>query len=168
MSEKIFNERFEKALKKTLAWEGGYVDNTSDLGGKTKYGISQRAYPNLDIENLDLSQAKKIYYEEYWLANKCNVIANNAIAEKFFDLSVNLGCYRATVLLQRACRAVSGIILVEDGIFGPKTLKTVNNSNSELLLVALRVEAAGFYRLLVSKNSSQNVFLKGWLNRAYA
>ena len=34
---------FERAIDKTLAWEGGYVNDPKDPGGETKYGISKRA-----------------------------------------------------------------------------------------------------------------------------
>jgi lysozyme family protein len=38
-----------------------YVNNPADLGGATKYGISQRAYPSLDIKALTFPQALEIY-----------------------------------------------------------------------------------------------------------
>jgi len=43
---------FEFALKKMLKNEGCYSDNPSDSGGKTKYGISKKSYPNLNIKKL--------------------------------------------------------------------------------------------------------------------
>ncbi len=52
---------FEGALKFTLSWKGGLVNDPNDPGGETKYGISKRAYPELDIANLTLEQAKGIY-----------------------------------------------------------------------------------------------------------
>ena len=41
---------FERAIDKTLAWEGGYVNDPKDPGGETKYGISKRAHPDVDIK----------------------------------------------------------------------------------------------------------------------
>jgi lysozyme family protein len=49
-----------------LTTEGGYVNNPQDPGGETKYGISKRAYPNIDIAKLTLDQALNIYYNAYW------------------------------------------------------------------------------------------------------
>jgi len=49
-----------------LSWEGGYVNDPRDPGGETKYGISKRAHPDVDIKNLTIEQAKAIYREEYW------------------------------------------------------------------------------------------------------
>ena len=41
---------FERAIDKTLAWEGGYVNDPKDPGGETKYGISKRAHPDVDTK----------------------------------------------------------------------------------------------------------------------
>ncbi len=59
-------ENWEKAISFVLKWEGGYSNDPYDSGGETKYGISKRSYPNLDIKNLTLEQAKEIYKRNYW------------------------------------------------------------------------------------------------------
>lgn len=46
--------------------EGGYVNNPKDPGGETKFGISKRAYPSLDIKSLTLDTAIQLYYNNYW------------------------------------------------------------------------------------------------------
>lgn len=61
-----FNGSFESAIKIILAEEGGYVNDPDDPGGETKYGISARAYPGVDIKNLTLNQAIEIYRTDYW------------------------------------------------------------------------------------------------------
>ena len=40
---------FEQCIDHVLKHEGGYVDDPKDLGGETNFGISKRAYPELDI-----------------------------------------------------------------------------------------------------------------------
>ena len=62
----MYNARFLKAFEKVLRHEGGYVNDPLDLGGETKYGISKRSYPHLDIKNLTLDQAKQIYFRDFW------------------------------------------------------------------------------------------------------
>ena len=52
------SDTFQKALAFTLKWEGGYSNNHNDKGGETRYGISKKAFPDVDIENLTLDQAK--------------------------------------------------------------------------------------------------------------
>ena len=63
-----YSEKFLKVMRFVLKWEGGYVDNPSDPGGETKYGISKRSYPNEDIANLTIERALQIYHESYWRA----------------------------------------------------------------------------------------------------
>ena len=89
---------FEKALKFVLKWEGRYSNDPNDPGGETKYGISKRSYPELDISKLTLKQAKEIYYKNYWLKTGCDELPYpfNIIV---FDTAVNMGRRRATELL---------------------------------------------------------------------
>lgn len=162
----IKDESFAEAFNKTILKEGGYVNDPDDSGGETKYGISKNSYPHLDIKSLTLEDAEKIYYADYWIKNKCNVI-NSFLAEKIFDLSVNMGCIQAGKIIQRALRSL-GFSLEEDGIIGPLTLSAINKSEATALMSAIKSEAAGYYRLIASVNSSQQKFLTGWLNRAYA
>jgi lysozyme family protein len=158
-----FNEAFAYLLKN----EGEYANDQADPGGETKFGISKRSYPQLDIKNLTLDQAKQIYYQDYWLRNRCNLIENLPLATKFFDLSVNMGAQQATKALQRALLA-SGTNILDDGIIGPITIDALKKTNPVILLAALKSEAAGLYRLLAKKDAILSKFLTGWLRRAYA
>ena len=54
-------KNFNEIIEKVLEHEGGYVNDPTDLGGETKYGITKRFYPNVDIKNLTIEQAKEIY-----------------------------------------------------------------------------------------------------------
>jgi len=85
---------FEIALKFVLKWEGGYSNDLRDPGGETKFGISKRSYPDLDISKLTLKQAKKIYYQNYWLKAGCDELPYpfNIVV---FDTAVNMGRSRA-------------------------------------------------------------------------
>ena len=51
---------FNKAVEKVLKFEGVLSNDKYDAGGLTKYGISKRMYPTLDIANLTQEQAKDI------------------------------------------------------------------------------------------------------------
>ena len=76
----MYSFKFEKAFKYVIYNEGGYVNDPSDLGGETKYGISKRSYPNLDIKHLTLEQARKIYFCDYWLKGKFEQISDDTLA----------------------------------------------------------------------------------------
>ena len=54
---------FQDHIVDVLEHEGGFVDDPDDKGGMTKYGISKRSYPDVDIENLTKAEAVQIYYE---------------------------------------------------------------------------------------------------------
>jgi len=92
------NKEFEKAISFVLEHEGGYSNDPNDPGGETKFGISKRSYPELDISKLTLKQAKEIYYKNYWLKAGCNELPFpfNIIV---FDTAVNMGRRRAIEFL---------------------------------------------------------------------
>ena len=115
MSETVFNTAFNLILIN----EGGYVNDPHDKGGETKYGISKRAYPNIDIKNLSIEQARAIYHRDYWLRCKCEFLPD-ALSVAVFDYAVNSGVKRAIKDLQR-CLGVS-----VDGIIGNQTIGAAN------------------------------------------
>lgn len=159
--------KFETAINSVLSHEGGYVNDPTDRGGETKYGISKRSYPNIDIKNLTLEQAKAIYKRDFWDNQPYKNINDIELSTKMFDLSVNMGAIQANKLLQRALRAL-GQTVVEDGVIGSKSLAAINSVDSSKLLVSLRSEAAGYYRIIAAVKTNQIRFLQGWLTRAYA
>ena len=60
MSKETQLTTFNEIIEVVLQHEGGYVDDPNDLGGETKYGITKRFYPSVDIKNLTEEQAKHI------------------------------------------------------------------------------------------------------------
>lgn len=81
---------FDEAFVLIEAAEKGYVKDPKDPGGETKYGISKRQYPKLDIAALTLEQAKGIYLADYWNPHKCGGMPwHQAIL--VFDCAVNGG-----------------------------------------------------------------------------
>ena len=93
---------FNEALKFILRWEGGYTNDKNDPGGETKFGISKRSYPELDISKLTLEQAKKIYYENYWLKSGCQNM-EYPLNLVVFDTAVNMGRSRAGKIWEKSC-----------------------------------------------------------------
>ena len=163
----MYSNKFLKAFEYLMYHEGGYVNDKQDAGGETRYGISKRSYPQLDIKSLTRDQARQIYFVDFWMKAKCEQIDDENIATKFFDLAVHTGIPQAVKLIQRALRA-AGEQVAEDGIIGPITLSAINKADPTDLLAALKSEAAGLYRLIAQANPSQQKFINGWLNRAYA
>jgi len=154
---------FEKAVEIILEYEGGL---TTDTGGLTKYGISQRAFPSLDIEKLTKEQAKEIYWRNYWRPIKCGELPYG-LAFFLFDSGINMGKRRAIRLLQTAINKFK-IKIAVDGIIGAQTLTAVNTlahtGHTDSLLALFYLERLKFYTRL-SKRKQYSRYLLGWINR---
>ena len=161
-----YSAEFLIAVERVLADEGGDSTNPADDGGATRFGISARAHPAVEIATLTRDAAVKIYWEEWWLRFGFAQLPA-AVAAKTFDLAVNMGAGNAIECLQRALRA-SGTCVTEDGAIGPATASAAARADPAALIAAMRSEFAAHYRLVAAKQNRDQEFLKGWLNRAYA
>lgn len=122
------------AVDSVLGHEGGYVDDPHDPGGCTKYGISSRAYPDLDITSLTREQAREIYRSDYWDPCRCDELPSG-VDLLVFDCAVNQGRHAAIVILQQATGAAV------DGIIGPQTITHAHAGRPDIVMreiVALR------------------------------
>lgn len=145
---------FGRAIPILLEEEGGLVDNPRDPGGLTKYGISQRAYPHLDIRNLTTDQASDIYARDYWPACGAEQVPW-PLCLFVFDHAVNAGAGAAIKVLQRAVHTA------DDGKLGPATLAAVQRADQRALCRAYNVERMRYYMSL----STFSTFGLGWLGR---
>lgn len=154
--------RFAKAVSVVLRHEGGYVNDPADPGGETKYGISKRSYPDIDIKALAYADAIEIYYRDWWFKYGYGRIKDYDVALKVFDLSVNMGPRTAHKLLQQAITSSGGEALTIDGMIGPQTLAAVNSHPAPaFLLAAYKLNAIQYY-----VNRQKPRFLAGWIRRA--
>jgi lysozyme family protein len=112
---------FEEAVAWTIHQEtGGDLDGAlhtdpDDAGGTTRWGISQRAYPTLDVAGLTRVHALLIAERDYWRKAGCDRLPG-PVAVAHFDCAFASGPYRATVLLQELVGAES------DGHVGDETI----------------------------------------------
>ena len=81
---------FGEIVTEVLKHEGGYVDDALDKGGQTKYGISKRAHPDVEIKDLTVEDAISIYREHYWKPSKAERLPEKLRATYFLFL-VNAG-----------------------------------------------------------------------------
>lgn len=148
-------DNFDKVMEFILAEEGGYVNNSADAGGETNYGISKRAYPGTDIKNLTRSQAKSIYWADYW-----TYIAGEqlplSIAILMMDTAVNMGNKVAIHLLQETLKIKS------DGNLGIMTLAAIKNIPSQTAFIA-EFTALRFFEY--TEMTQFHVFGLGWSRR---
>jgi lysozyme family protein len=153
---------FELAIVKTLVREGGaqFHDVPGDTGGATKFGISQKAYPTLDIRNLTEQQARDIYRKDYWEPVRGDDITSQLVAENIFDTAVNMGVRTASKLAQLSADAAPA-----DGVIGSKSLAAINKMDEQLFLAAYSLTKIARYASICNKDRSQSKFLLGWINR---
>jgi len=150
---------FEKAIAKVLINEGGYVNDPKDTGGETKFGISKRAYPKVNIRELTTTGAKEIYKKDYWNKIKGDNIKDDLIAYELLDTSVNMGVKTASKLIQLVAN------VHPDGFIGEKTLKAINNTDTETLIAKFKLVKIARYTHLVKTNPKNRKFFFGWINR---
>ncbi len=160
--------RFDIAVTKTLKREGGakITEIAGDAGGLTKYGISQRAYPGLDIRNLTEQQARDIYKRDYWDRVSGDRIDSQAVAENIFDTAVNMGPKTAVKLAQATLNEILLVCVVEDGVVGDKTIDALSKCADTAFLAGYTLAKIARYAYLCNKDRTQSKFLLGWINRA--
>ena len=155
---------FDQAFDRLINHEGGYSDDPRDLGNwtggrigvgvlkGTKFGIAAHSYPDVDIKNLTLEQAKVIYRRDFW-----DILGDAHPAVKFqlFDAAVNHGHGNAIRFLQRAVR------VADDGLWGKYSqaaLEATPLNDTIMRFLAYRLK---FWTSL----STFDTYGRGWTNR---
>lgn len=165
---------FTTALARALKWEGGYQRSKEDKGNYnskkqlvgTNHGIAAFVYETWigrppttkDMREMPMTNAAQIYKGLFWTRIRGDEIANQFVADIFFDGHVNHGT-QGIRLMQR----VLGVVV--DGIVGPKTLAAINARDPQTLYAQYRQVRRDFYHSIVARNPTQKVFLTGWLRR---
>ena len=151
---------FKEVIEAVLHHEGGYVNDPKDPGGETKYGVSKKAYPDLDIKNLTLDDAVDIYKRDYWDKAKVEELKPD-LRHIYFDMVVNMGRSRAVKVLQQTANS-KGRTLKVDGGLGPKTIEALK----DVELKRARCYRVKYYCDLVSRKPDLEKFLYGWFRRS--
>lgn len=147
---------FLKAIPIILANEGGYSFDPADPGGETRWGISTRSYPNLDIEHLTQEQAIGIYQKDFW---KYDGVQSQVLATKVLDTCVNLGQAGGMSLCQKATGTRP------DGRYGSLTEGAFNGSPDETLS-GIRDLLVAHYENWISENPAREKYRIGLMRRA--
>ena len=153
-------KNFDEIIEQVLEHEGGYVNDPKDLGGETKYGITKRFYPDVDIKNLTIEQATEIYKKDYWDKNRVESLPQN-LWHIYFDMCVNMGKRTAVKVLQRAA-VNKGRNIDVDGGLGPMTIGALKGVELDRVR-AFRVK---YYVDLITARPEQEKFFLGWFRRA--
>ena len=171
---------FDSAFNYMLKNEGGFVNDSADKGGATKYGVSltlmRQMFKNgsiwldlnkdgtideKDVMILTLEDAKLVYFKEFWrpLASLSRFFVVQ-IMIKIFDTAVNIGVRNAIKLVQRV------IGTQEDGVIGKDTISKCVVFKGDFISKYVEF-LVKFYANIAVKNPTQLRFLNGWINRAF-
>lgn len=166
-----YSPAFVFSVSKTILDEKGYVNDPDDPGGETKYGISKRYHPNLDIFALTEEEAESIYYKETWLPLRLDEVKNEKIAGEIFDTAVNMSNRHAVIIAQRSCNFLSppnSVKIKEDGKIGPSTIAAINywgTKDPESFFKCLNGFQFMRYVEIVGLKISNHKFSRGWMKR---
>lgn len=148
---------FDECFAKLIGHEGGYVNDSRDKGGETKFGISKRSYPALDIADLNVDDAKAIYKRDFWDRARCDRLHPD-LAFQVFDGAVNSGIGNSIRWLQEA----AGVAV--DGVVGPLTLRKVGDMDVPIIIARYN----GVRLKFMASLSTWDVFGRGWARRIAA
>ena len=159
---------FETAFRYLMTHEDDGLTGTvtHDDGGATRWGISQKAYPNLDISNLSLADAEAIYRRDYWEPIMGGALTSQRVASKLLDMAVNMGVGRAVRMAQAECVRKGQPVLI-DSCMGPKTVAAINAVNGNTFAIALAMACEMFYAQLVNGNPKFQQYRDGWMARGH-
>lgn len=145
---------FDEVFNRVVGIEGGYVNDPQDPGGETKFGISKRSYPDVDIGALTVDGAKLIYRRDFWDPLVADRLPASVVYE-LFDFAVNSGIATAVRYLQRA------LGVADDGNFGPASKAAAAGCGEAALIMALVAERLDF----MTRCKNWDHAGKGWTRR---
>ena len=163
--------------------EGGYINDPTDRGGETMYGITKTVardfgYTGAMID-LPYHTAFLIYEQRYWAPLKLSNVSklSETLTEQLFDFAVNSGVLSAGQALQKAlnvlnkCQTLYADLEV-DGITGSRTITALNsyaaarkNDGLNVLVGAVRGQRISFCIDIAANDESQEKYTYGWLHR---
>lgn len=174
--------RFDHAMAFVERWEGGFVNDSRDPGGATKYGISlrflRRLAPELgdvdgdgdvdadDIMAITPDKARELYRANFWDPLQLSLVPVVA-SMLLFDSAVNMGRRRAVIIGQETLRTFCHQVDV-DGAMGPQTqtaLRQVCMYHPDGLADRFCLQRLTHYSKIVEANGSLSRFMRGWVNR---
>lgn len=159
-----------KLIPFIFKWEGGWSNHKNDKGGATNMGVTIATWKKHGCDKnrdgvIDVKDLKLITKEDairilriYWNKWKADQINNQSIANILVDWVWGSGA-NGIKIPQR----ILGV--KQDGIVGPKTIETINKYEQKTLFDKIHKAREQYFRDICRRDSTQYVFLNGWLNR---
>lgn len=177
---------FKQAIGPVLVHEGGFVNNSSDPGGATNFGISLRWLKDQkdldghllgdldhdgdvdvdDIKAMTLDEAMAIYQTKWWNPWPYGALQSQRIANKAFDTSINMGTVRGFKIAESALNATLPTQLAS-GKFDQAMLAAFNAVTDVVrYLKNFAAAQVAAYNAIITHNPKLEQFRDGWLKRA--
>ncbi len=146
---------FQRSVSFVLGAEGADSDNqdTDPDGGLTRFGISQKQHPEVNVPALTRTSAVAWYQTNVWNRYRCGDLPW-PVCLVVFDACVNQGNPKA---LQRAL----GVSV--DGVIGPVTIGAAAKWDP----VELAVETLGYRAIAYVASANWPANGRGWMNRLF-
>lgn len=151
-------------------WEGGFVNDPSDLGGATNKGITIGTYtlyrkskglpkPTVsDLKRITDEEWMDIFKSKYWDKFRADEIQSQSVA----DICVDWLWMSGSTAIKRVQKILG---VKRDGIVGPKTLSAINSISPLPLFGMIKAERKRYYEEICRTRPANKKFLKGWINR---
>lgn len=169
-----------KIIDSILATEGGFVDDPSDSGGATRYGITEVVARSSGydgkMKDLPRALAFDIYADHYWNSVRADdlLLISARITEEIVDTGVNMGPTRSAKFFQRMLNVLNngGALysdLKVDGRIGPKSISAFEfchrSRGESVILLGLNCLQGSYYIALAEAHPKNERFVYGWLTK---
>jgi len=173
----------DQLINELIAREGGYVDDPSDSGGETNYGVTKavavaEGYTG-SMRDIPHPVVFNIYCKRYWVAIGAEAVYNvsNRLAISLFDWCVHSGPKTPSMKLQELLNVMNNIgtlypDIKVDGSIGKVTIDTINKyvkvrgvKGLNVLEEAFDSLRIGFMVDLMLKREKDEKYGYGWLER---
>ena len=148
--------------------EGGKVNDPTDRGGLTHFGITQIFLddyaPGKKVVDIKTWEDAEAVYRSAWNRWRFEQLTSQLIANKVFDTFVLHG-HAAFKILQRAL-CFAGKPIAVDGRFGPLTRAAANSLPEARLITELIHFQLRYVDDIVTDDPTQKRFERGWKIRA--
>lgn len=171
-----------KALTVIYKHEGGLQCSPSDPGnwtsgrvgvgkqGCTKYGIATNTYPRVNIKELSLAGASKLYTRDYWNPLHLSELRSQALATEMLDTAVNCGTGTAANMLLRLVNVFAPAHYKLNGHVNSEQIEWINKytrskTNRTTFYKALNVLQGERYIIIMERNPRMRMYSNSWYSR---
>lgn len=175
-----------RIAEEIVAREGGYVNDSDDPGGATKFGVTIHTMRRLgldldrngkvdarDVQRLSKDQAVDIFLKHYYEAPGIAALPP-CLTTSVFDMYVNAGRNAVKILQSLLCEI--GHVVDVDGAIGPMTIAAAVRAGEKApdhLADAYGIARRNYYFRLADRRPASRKFARarnggkgGWIKRA--